>query len=267
MIREPIVANKFYPGDSNLLRAEIESMVDKKASPKKALGVVSPHAGYSFSGPVACEVFSNVRITDTVIMLGPNHTGMGEVFALYPEGSWNTPFGNASVDKPLSGALLNGSGLIKEDATAHLAEHSLEVQVPILQFFKPDVKIVPITISTIELKSCLEVAQAIASAITAAGESILIVASSDMTHYESQPNAKKKDALAIDAILNLDEALLFKVVKEYNITMCGVIPTIVMIATVKALGALSARLIRYQTSGDITGDYNEVVGYAGIIIE
>jgi len=267
MIREPIVADKFYPADRVLLKDQIESMVDKKATPRKALGVVSPHAGYSFSGKVACEVFSNVKLTDTVIILGPNHTGLGKAFALYPKGSWNTPFGNAYIDSDFSESLLSRSELIQEDVTAHLAEHSLEVQVPVLQHFKPDIKIVPITISATELAPCLKVAEQIAATITDSGKDTLIVASSDMTHYESQLEAKKKDKLAIDAILKLDEGMLFKNVEEYNITMCGAIPTIVMLSAIKVLGANSARLVRYQTSGDVTGDYSEVVGYAGIIIE
>jgi len=267
MIREPIVADKFYPADRALLKTQIESMVDKKATPKKALGVVAPHAGYSFSGRVACEVFSSVRITDTVIILGPNHTGRGKAFALYPEGCWNTPFGNACIDSDFSESLLKKSELIEEDAAAYFAEHSLEVQVPVLQYFKPDVKIVPIIISTTELSQCLEAAEQIVVAITDSGEDTLIVASSDMSHYESQLEAKKKDKLAIDAILKLDEGLLLKNVEEYNITMCGAIPTIVMLSAVKALGASSAHLTRYETSGDVTGDYSEVVGYAGIIIE
>lgn len=267
MIREPIAADRFYPAASAALRGQIESMVDKNAQPKKALGVVSPHAGYVFSGKIACEVFSKVEITDTVIMLGPNHTGRGQAFALYPEGCWNTPFGDASIDKGLSSALLKRSSLIQEDATAHLAEHSLEVQLPIMQYFKPDVKIVPIIINTSEFKPCLEVAQAIAATVAEYDKDVLIIASSDMTHYESQLDVEKKDKLAIDAVLNLDENLLFKNVETYNITMCGFVPTIIMISAVKALGAASARLVKYQTSGDITGDYDEVVGYAGIIIE
>lgn len=267
MLREPVAAGRFYPASSDVLRGQIESMVSKKAQPKKALGVVSPHAGYPFSGPIACEVFSNVRITDTVIMLGPNHTGLGKGFALYPEGSWSTPFGDVSIDKNLSAALLKGSELIQEDVAAHTAEHSLEVQIPVMQYFKTDFKIVPIVIGIAGLKECLEAAQVIAAVIEESGKEVLIVASSDMTHYESQENAGKKDKIAIDAVLKLDEGLLLKNVEKYDITMCGYIPTIIMIAAVKALGATSAHLVKYQTSGDITGDYSQVVGYAGIIIE
>ncbi len=267
MIREPIVADKFYPANATSLRSQIGSMINKKAIPKKVLGAVVPHAGYSFSGRVACEVFSNVRITDTVIILGPNHTGLGQAFALYPKGSWNTPFGRVDIDSDFSESLLSGSELIEEDAAAHSTEHSLEVLVPMLQYLKPDVKIVPITISATELSQCLEAGHEIADAITTSGKDTLILASTDMSHYESQQIAKKKDMLAIDAILGLDETLLFNNINEYTITMCGAISTIVMLSAVKALGANSARLIRYQTSGDVTGDYSEVVGYAGIIIE
>jgi AmmeMemoRadiSam system protein B len=267
MIREPVVAGTFYPANSDALRSQIESMVDKKANPEKALGTVSPHAGYQFSGVVACEVFSKIKITDTVIILGPNHTGFGKPFALYAEGNWRTPFGDISIDKEFSEALLKKTNLIEEDVTAHASEHSLEVQVPVMQYFKPDFKIVPIVIGIAGFKKCLEAAEAIAAVIKESGKEVLIVASSDMTHYESQDDAKKKDKIAIDAVLKLDENLLLKNVGKYNITMCGYIPVIIMIAAVKALGATSARLVKYQTSGDITGDYSQVVGYAGIIIE
>jgi len=267
MIREAVAAGRYYPADRCVLKKQIESMVDKKAHPKKALGVVSPHAGYPFSGEIACKVFSKVNITDTVIILGPNHTGLGEPFALYPEGSWETPLGEVYIDKEYSSGLLKQSGFIRRDAAAHLAEHSLEVQVPIIQHLKPDVKIVPITIGTEDIEESLGVAKDIADTIKKSGKDILIVASSDMTHYESQQDAERKDKAAIDAVLNLDEKLLFKRVKEYGITMCGYIPTVIMLAAVKALGAKSGWLVRYQTSGDITGDYSQVVGYAGVIVE
>jgi len=267
MIREPVAAGTFYSASSDVLRDQIESMVDKKASLKKVLGVVSPHAGYQFSGAVACELFSNVKITDTVIMLGPNHTGLGKPFALYAEGNWRMPFGDVSIDRDISAALLRKTDLIEEDVTVHANEHSLEVQIPIMQYFKPDIRIVPIVIGTTGLKECLEVAEKVADVIKESGKDILIVASSDMTHYESQRDVEKKDKIAIDAVLKLDEKLLLKSVEKYNITMCGYIPTVIMISAVKALGATSARLIKYQTSGDITGDYSQVVGYAGILAE
>ncbi len=267
MIRKPVAAGAFYPASSDALRGQIASMANKNINPEKAFGVVSPHAGYQFSGPITCEVFSKVRITDTVIILGPNHTGMGKPFALYADGSWRTSFGDISIDRDISTALLKKTDLFEEDMIAHADEHSLEVQVPVMQYFNPDFKIVPIVIGITQLKKCLEAAEAISAVIKESGKDVLIVASSDMTHYESQSDANRKDKIAIDAILKLDESLLFKSVEKYNITMCGYIPTVIMIAAVKALGAASARLVRYQTSGDITGDYSQVVGYAGIIVE
>lgn len=267
MIREAVAAGRYYPADRYELKKQIESMVDKKAHPKKALGVVSPHAGYPFSGEIACKVFSKVNITDTVIILGPNHTGLGKPFALYAQGYWQTPLGNVPIDKEFSSALLKASGLIEKDAAAHLAEHSIEVQLPIIQYFKPDIKIVPITVGTEDIKRSLDVARDISDTIKKSGKEVLIVASSDMTHYEPQQDAEKKDKAALEAILNLDEKLLFERVREYGITMCGYIPAVIMLSAVKALGARTGELLKYQTSGDVTGGYEQVVGYAGVIVK
>ncbi len=267
MIREPIVAGRFYPGDRDELKNQIGQMIDRGAHPEKAFGIVSPHAGYPFSGEAACKTFSSVNITDTVIILGPNHTGFGKAFALYAEGSWRTPLGEARVDKEFCGDLLKRSKLIQKDATAHLGEHSLEVQVPILQYFKNDIKIVPIVAGVADIERSLEVAGNIADTIKSAKKDILIIASSDMTHYESRQNAERKDKIAIGDILRLDEKALFDSVQSHDITMCGYVPAVIMLSAVKALGAASAKLVTYSTSGDITGDYDQVVGYAGIVVK
>jgi AmmeMemoRadiSam system protein B len=242
-------------------------MIDKNASKEKAFGIVSPHAGYIYSGPVAGALFSHTEITDTVVILGPNHTGIGHTFSLYKEGRWSTPFGMVDIDAGLSDDILKSSSLIKEDKTAHAYEHSLEVQIPFMQYFKKDFKIVPMVVSNASLDAYKKVAEAIAGSIKKTKSGILIVASSDMTHYESHESAKKKDKIAIDAILELDEKLLLEKVAEYDISMCGYIPTIIMLIAAKLLGAKKAKLIRYQTSGDVSGDYSAVVGYAGIMVQ
>jgi MEMO1 family protein len=268
MIRQPIAAGKFYPASKKALYDEIESM-SKSAGPdkKRALAVVSPHAGYMYSGRIACEVLSGVEITDSMIILGPNHTGAGQSFAVYGKGKWRTPLGAVSIDEDLSAAICKSADILKDDVSAHMHEHSIEVQLPIIQYFKNNFKIVPIVLSEGDFQQYNQIAAALAHSIKNSGKDILIVASSDMTHYEPQDKAKDKDKLAIDAILKLDENLLYEVVKKHDISMCGYIAVMVMISAVKKLGAKSAKLVRYSTSGDIAGDYSSVVGYAGIIIQ
>lgn len=266
MIREAIVAGQFYPGTEQGLNRQIESMVDKDAKKEKAIGIVAPHAGYIYSGFVAGCVYSHIDITDTVVILGPNHTGFGAAFSLYKKGKWRTPLGEVGIDAELAGQILESSRLVREDEAAHSHEHSLEVQLPFMQYFKKDFKIVPIVLSLGGLDAYEELGQAIASSIKKRNRDTLIVASSDMTHYEPHEVAKEKDKVAIDAILKLDEEQLLKKVEEHNISMCGCVPAAVMLIAARALGAKSARLIKYQTSGDTSGDYSAVVGYAGIIV-
>lgn len=267
MNREPIVAGQFYPASLEALRDQIESFVDSSLKKEKVKGVVSPHAGYIYSGKVAAEVFSKIEIPETIVLIGPSHTGIGDKFALYPDGSWETPLGSIEIDKELSELILKHSELITEDAKAHSSEHSIEVQLPIIQFFRKDFKIVPIAVAQTDIESCRKIAFSITKAIKDFKEQVLIVASSDMTHYEPAKSAKEKDQKAIDAIVGLDEELLFNRIGEYNISMCGYIPTVIMLAASKILGAKSAELINYMTSGDLSGDYDSVVGYAGVIVK
>ncbi len=267
VIRQPSVSGKFYPSSKKGLKDQIKSMACQGVVPRDALGIVAPHAGYIYSGPVACELFSSVEITDSVIILGPNHTGAGRPAAIYASGSWSTPLGDIAIDEEISEAICTKTKLIEKDISAHIHEHSLEVQIPIMQYFRADFRIVPIVLSGSSLKDYQKIAHALANVISDFNKRILIVASSDMTHYEPQETAYKKDNLAIDAILELDEKLLIERVARHGITMCGYVPVAVMIACVKVLGAKTAKLLRYATSGDITGDREAVVGYAGIIIE
>jgi MEMO1 family protein len=267
MIRQPFASGKFYSCSKKNLISQIGSMADPDTVPNDAIGVISPHAGYIYSGLVACELFSKVRITDSVILLGVNHYSAGSPAAIYGKGVWSTPLGNIEVDEDISKAICKKTKLIVEDESAHAREHSIEVQIPIMQYFRPDFKIAPILFAGSTIKDYQHIADALAEVISNARKKILIVASSDMTHYEPQQDTLEKDRLAIDAVLRLDEKLLIERVMQHNITMCGYIPAAVMIAAAKSLGGKSARLIRYMTSGDITGDKTEVVGYAGIIIE
>ncbi len=267
MIREPIVAGQFYPLSPSLLEAQIKEFIDEKAVREEAIGLVSPHAGYMYSGPVAGAVMSRIEFKDTFIILGPNHTGSGEPFSIMTEGIWKTPLGEVEIDSELGKQILATCPHLVEDYMAHLYEHSIEVQVPFLQYFKRDVKIVPIILSHSSGATYKEIGKGIAEAIKGLNKEAVIIASSDMTHYEPQQSASKKDAKAIEAILELNEDELLKRVAELHISMCGYAPTVSLISAAKELGAKEAQLVKYQTSGDITGDYAAVVGYAGIIIK
>jgi AmmeMemoRadiSam system protein B len=228
-----------------------------------------PHAGYIYSGFVAAATISKINAKKTYIILGPNHTGMGTAFSLMSKDDWQTPLGLAAVDKKLCGEILASTKFIKEDSLAHAYEHSIEVQLPLLQYlYKNDFKIVPMIIASVDPVALKAVGMELAMAIKKEKmeNEILIIASSDMTHYESQQEVEAKDKMAIDAILKLDEDLLLKRIKEDNITMCGFAPAMVMLSAVKFLGAKESQLVKYQTSGQVSGDYSAVVGYAGIII-
>jgi MEMO1 family protein len=265
MIRKPAVAGQFYPGDPDKLKEMLNDMVDPAIEKKKAFGIISPHAGFVYSGRVAGAVFSSVFLPEKYIILGPNHAGAGALFSLYEEGFWETPLGNVPINEDLAEVLKKNSDLFETDQASHVYEHSLEVQIPFIQYFKKDFSIVPVTVSPYAtLDQLKELGKAIAKSISS--EDILLVASTDMSHYISQEQAKEKDFSAIERILNLDPEGLFQVVKQKHISMCGFQPTIVVLTTAKLLGADKGELIKYQTSGDVSGDYQEVVGYAGIRI-
>jgi len=266
MIRDPVVSGTFYPAISSRLKAMIEGMVDEKAVREDVIGLISPHAGFIYSGPVAGAVISKIKFKDTFIILGPNHTGIGKPCSIMTEGVWKTPLGEVEIDLELGKQILATSSYLQEDSVAHQYEHSIEVQLPFLQYFKPDIRIVPIVLAYSSSTIYKEIGREIAKAIKDLNREVVIIASSDMTHYESQESAQKKDTQAIEAILDLNEDELLNRVEELNITMCGFAPTVSLISAAKELGATGAELVRYQTSGDTTGDYSSVVGYAGIII-
>jgi MEMO1 family protein len=267
MDRNPRVAGQFYPGTQTELEAEISMLVNKNAPKEEVIGLVSPHAGYIYSGSVAGATFSRIQFKDTFVILGPNHTGMGARFSIMSEGNWRTPLGKVKIDSQLGNQILKSSAYLEEDTAAHLYEHSIEVQVPFLQYIKKDVQIVPIILADAKGAIYKEIGKSIASAIKDSGKGVIIIASSDMTHFEPQESAKRKDDQAIEAILDLNEDELLRRVHNLNITMCGYAPTVTMIAAAKDLGAKKAQLVRYQTSGDVSGDYRSVVGYAGILIK
>ena len=264
-IRRPCVAGQFYSSSGVSLKREIEGLIDKQAKKKDVIACMLPHAGYMYSGRVAAETVSQINIKDKVILLGPNHTGNGADFSIMTEGLWQTPLGENNIDSALAKEILKNSKYLKEDESAHVYEHSLEVELPILQYFKPDFEIVPITFLSDNIKALKEVGAEIAAVLKDKPKA-LIVASSDMTHYESEAEAKRKDNEAIQAILELDEDKLMERIQRFNITMCGFAPVVVMLKAAKLLGAKKGSLVKYQTSGDTTGDKESVVGYAGIIL-
>lgn len=268
-MREPAVAGQFYPAAAEGLKKQLSGWEDKTSVKINAKGAVMPHAGYIYSGAVAAATISRISPKETYIILGPNHTGMGTAFSLMSKDNWQTPLGQVAIDKKLAENILTNTKFIKEDSLAHLYEHSIEVHLPFLQHLYQDkFKIIPMVVASSELKALKAVGMELALAIKKEKieEEVLIIASSDMTHYESQEDATTKDHAAIEAVLKLDEDLLFKRVKENNISMCGYGPAIIMLSAAKLLGAKKGELVRYQTSGDTSGDYSAVVGYAGIIV-
>lgn len=266
--RKPAVAGQFYLSSSQGLKDQIESLIHKQADKLNAIACMLPHAGYMYSGRVAGETVSHIKIRDKIILLGPNHTGYGTAFSIMTEGVWQTPLGEIKIDADLAKQILNHSQYLDDDSLAHMYEHSLEVELPFLQYFKTDFQIVPIVILSDDIDTLKEIGREIADAIKKSNisDSTMVIASSDMTHYEPHEQAAKKDREAIQAILELNEDKLMDRVKQLNISMCGYAPVIAMLAAAKLLGARSSRLIKYQTSGDVTGDRNSVVGYAGIVI-
>lgn len=268
MSRTPAVANMFYPGNRDRLKEQLYSFVERAPKPRKVLGAISPHAGYMYSGGVAGAVFSQILIPETVIIVGPNHRGIGAPVALDASGAWEMPMGSVPINEDLAGLILKApfNHKIKDDSQAHAMEHSLEVQVPFLQVLRPDVTIVPITVSHVGYDQCDEIGRALVQGVRDFGNEVLVLASTDMTHYESRETAKTKDRLAIERVLALDPKGLYDTVTQGGISMCGVVATTIVLTACKGLGATKAELVRYATSGDVTGDYDQVVGYAGFIV-
>ncbi len=265
--REAVVAGQFYPGSKSGLEKMLSNLTDTKKNRERVLGAMSPHAGYIYSGAVAGAVFSRIASKELFIIIGPNHTGTGEPFSIFTEGRWKTPLGAVEIDSEFATFLVNNSEFFKSDEVAHAYEHSIEVQIPFLQFLMKDFKIVPICLSSMDMDKLKKIASELARAIRETKREVVIIASSDMTHYEAHESAKKKDMQAISAILNMNEEKLFEKIQSMDITMCGVAPVIVALNTTKSLDAKKAELVDYKTSGDSSGDYSSVVGYGGVIIK
>lgn len=265
-IRRPAVAGRFYPQNPETLTADIESYLSSTADAAPAIGCVVPHAGYMFSGRVAGAVFARISVPGCSILMCPNHTGVGHPLSIMSEGAWQTPLGAAAINSEIAETLKQHLPLLTEDPTAHSAEHAAEVELPFLQVRHPHSSFVPIALGTAYFEPLEALGHAIAEVVRAQSEPVLVVASSDMNHYESDQVTRIKDHKAIEPILRLDARGLYDTVMNEDISMCGFGPTVAMITAARDLRATRAELVRYATSGDVSGDRDKVVGYAGIVV-
>ena len=267
MVRQPAVAGQFYRGTTEGLTEQV-SLYIHDLPRERVIGAVSPHAGLMYSGQVAGLVYSKIEFPDTFVLLGPNHTGLGNAVSLMSEGSWEIPTGLFEIDQSLAFKIYKfAQPIVSIDEKAHMFEHSLEVQLPFIAFFKKNVKIVPISIMHVSVDECELLGRAIAEAIRDTDYQVTIIASSDMSHYLPADRAREFDFMAIERILELDPKGLYNTVVAHRISMCGYLPVTTMLFASLELGAKKAELLKYSNSGDINGDYDQVVGYAGIIVK
>jgi len=276
-IRRPTQAGAFYEGDAEALKAQIENCFLKefgpkklpavnKSGPRRVIGLVCPHAGYMYSGSVAANAYYELAQDgkpDTVVVLGPNHTGYGSALAVMNEGFWRTPLGDVEIDGETANQIVRETRLVDVDDVAHRFEHSIEVQLPFLQYLYGSAwKFVPICFQMQDLSSAVEVGNALVEVL--ADKNAVVIASSDMTHYEPQRSASTKDLAALKAVEAMDEKRFYSIIEAQNVTACGYGPISAVIASAKGLGAKEAKLLCYKSSGDVTGDYSSVVGYAAV---
>ena len=266
MIRPPAVAGRFYPSDPQELARQIKEYTSGATKKNRAIACVAPHAGYAYSGRVAGAVYSALEIPARCILLGPRHYPQGQPMAILTEGSFQTPLGEAPIDSAMAAKLARACPPLREDTEAHAREHSLEVQLPFLQQIAGDFRFVPVVLATDRYGAMEELGHGVAKVVKEQSEPVLVIASSDMNHYESDAVTRMKDEKAIARILALDPRGLYDTVRGEGITMCGYAATVAMLVAARELGAKEATLVRYATSCDVTGDLDEVVGYAGIII-
>ena len=268
MLRPPAVAGRFYPDDPAELTRQIAGFASSAEEPlRPALACLVPHAGYRYSGHVAGAVYARLKLPRRFLLLGPRHFPRGKPQAILSEGAWETPLGRAEIDSELARDLKGAYPELCEDSVAHQTEHALEVQLPFLQSLAGDFRFVPIALGHTDYIELESLGHAMAEVLRRQRDPVLMIASSDMNHYESDEITRRKDGLAIERVLSLDATGLFNVVRREEITMCGFGPAVSILTAARLLGATRATLVRYATSGDINGDRNEVVGYAGVIVE
>jgi len=276
-VRRPTQAGAFYEGNAEALKTQVENCFLQELGPKKrpevdkngpreVIGLICPHAGYMFSGAVAAKAYYELAQDgkpDVVVVLGPNHSGYGSGLALVNEGVWRTPLGDVEVDGETANQIVQEAQLVDVDDLAHRFEHSIEVQLPFLQYlYGSEFKFVPICFQLQDLSSAVEVGRALVEVL--ASKNAVVIASSDMTHYEPQVDAEAKDLAALKAVEAMDEKMFYSVIEARHVTACGYGPIAAVIVAAKGLGANEAKLLCYKSSGDVTGDYSSVVGYAAV---
>lgn len=282
MLRKPAVAGVFYPDNSKDLIKTIEDCFNHSFGPGEIpniksfngneypVNVMVPHAGFQYSGPIAshsyCELAKN-GFPEVFIIIGPNHTGLGSEVSVFNNGEWITPLGNIQVDSEFADTLISFSDFASADFSAHLKEHSIEVQLPFLQYFSNDFKIVPIVMGSQTIASANDLANAIVKTGEKLNKSYCVIASTDLSHFNTQERANKVDSFALEDIENMDEFKLLEEIIQYNITMCGYGPVMATIIISKMCGKNTSEILAYKTSGDISGDLSSVVGYASGIFK
>jgi AmmeMemoRadiSam system protein B len=264
-LREPAVAGRFYPGDADGLRREVARLLGPAVVARPALALVGPHAGYVYSGAILGQTWARVAVPPRVVLMCPNHTGRGVPRSLWPGGGWRLPTGVVPVDEALGEALVQRCGA-RLDRAAHLHEHALEVHLPFALARQPDLRIAALCLAGLELEECREVGEGLAEVVRGSDEPVLLVASTDMSHYIPAAEAAVLDGMALACMQALDPEGLYRTVRGHRISMCGVLPTTVALFAARALGASEAELVRYGHSGERSGDHAKVVGYAGMLV-
>jgi len=269
VLRLPAVAGRFYPSDPDELTAVLRehATAPPGAKPLHVKACLVPHAGYLYSGHVAGAVFSRIALPPKILILGVRHFPRGQPMAILSRGAWRTPLGDSPIDEALAQYLAAACPLLREDSVAHAAEHSLEVQLPFLQVLVPGFAFVPVVLGTVRFEDLVTVGEAIGSALTASRDEILLLATSDLNHYEDDTTTRVKDHKAIEQLLALDAIGLYNVCRRKQISMCGLGPAVAMLTALRVIGGQRAELVRYATSGDVSGDRSAVVGYAGMIFQ
>ncbi len=277
--RLPAVAGSFYPDNDGELRTQIHQCFLHPLGPRaipsipaekneNLVGLIVPHAGYTYSGPVAAHSYFQLGISgprQSVVILGPNHSGYGSGVSANTSGAWSTPLGEVPVDDQLGERIVKSSRLIDVEDQAHRTEHSIEVQLPFLQFIYPrQFRFVPVCMKLQDLETSKDVGDAVARAVQDTGA--LLLASSDWTHYEPQERAASKDKAALEALVAIDPDRFHRTIEENRVSACGYGPVTAMIHASKILGAKKAELLSYHTSGDVTGEKDAVVGYAAVML-
>lgn len=263
--RTPAHAGRFYPRDPQQLRQQVARMLGPTVEPRPAIALVGPHAGYMYSGAILGQTYAQTVVPRRVVVMGPNHTGRGVARSLWPEGSWQLPGGSVAVDEALNAALIEHCG-VEPDREAHRREHALEVHLPFARARQPDLRIAALCLARLGLDACRQLGEGLARVVRDSDLPVLLVASTDMSHFETAQRGAQLDRMALDRVQALDPEGLYQTVREHEISMCGVVPTTVALFAARQLGATEAQLVRYGHSGQVSGDHDRVVGYAGLVV-